>query len=505
MMSESAVANDTDEGLGISSDGLVGGSHVGVLERDARYAAVGLQGGYGFLESVGPNSGAHHSLIGSAAASLRLSPLFSAALGMRGWIQYHPDDTLGADKTLYGTPELRIRSGGWISRQWALGGDVRVWLPGVSAPSIVWDAVTVDLAALATWTPTSKMMLGAKAGVRLDRSAEAAPDVDRLRYGDRISLPLCDYHSILTGLVWAFQIRPLWIWTEFSADWLVGRMAPTRFSPMRLAAGVRWRLHARIQLHATVVTALGPRPNVEIDDPWIPIEPRVSGMLGMTVIFGGDKSTASDRNNNGEIAQEGERLAETPKTEAAQEQNAEKETDNAELPETEAVRPVGTVAATILDKDGLPIAGAKVTVAADGFVREVKTARDGHFEVPDVPEGEATVRVTVPYFNPLEWTAEVQAGETWRQEVPPMQESEVGSQIRGLVRNLDGLPVSAKIVVTPGGHSLSADEMGEFQLDVEPGTYSVVIEAKGYRKQVRKVTVGKNSVEILNVDLRTKR
>ena len=52
---------------------------------------------------------------------------------------------------------------------------------------------------------------------------------------------------------------------------------------------------------------------------------------------------------------------------------------------------------------------------------------------------------------------------------------------------------------------MRADENGEFELEVPPGAYEVVIEANGHDVQRRRVTVEQLGVTVLNVDLRRSR
>jgi hypothetical protein len=74
-------------------------------------------------------------------------------------------------------------------------------------------------------------------------------------------------------------------------------------------------------------------------------------------------------------------------------------------------------------------------------------------------------------------------------------------QVRGLVRAFDGKAIAARITVEPGGHQTRTDAQGFFQIDVPPGKYEVIIEAKGYAAQRRGVEVEKDGVLILNADL----
>jgi len=110
------------------------------------------------------------------------------------------------------------------------------------------------------------------------------------------------------------------------------------------------------------------------------------------------------------------------------------------------------------------------------------------------------LHIEAPEFEPSERTLTVQPGVPAKLElrlvaVPPP------SQLRGIVRTLDGKAVSAHVRVEPLGTEASIDQKGNFQLDLAPGGYDVVIEAAGYVTQRRHVQVEPKGVVILNAEL----
>jgi len=74
-------------------------------------------------------------------------------------------------------------------------------------------------------------------------------------------------------------------------------------------------------------------------------------------------------------------------------------------------------------------------------------------------------------------------------------------QVRGLVRSFSGAGLRARIRIEPLGKEIQTDAAGNFQLDVPPGTYEVVVEASGHAAQRRHVQVPEDGVVILNADL----
>jgi hypothetical protein len=114
------------------------------------------------------------------------------------------------------------------------------------------------------------------------------------------------------------------------------------------------------------------------------------------------------------------------------------------------------------------------------------------------------LRVEAAGFEPLERSVTLTAGAPLELEValtalPPP------SQVRGLIRNMSGKPLVAKVRVEPIGIEAVTDASGEFRLDLPPGNYDVAIEAPGYAKQKRRVSVVPEGVVILNAELAKQR
>jgi hypothetical protein len=59
----------------------------------------------------------------------------------------------------------------------------------------------------------------------------------------------------------------------------------------------------------------------------------------------------------------------------------------------------------------------------------------------------------------------------------------------------------ARVRIEPLGTEIQTDPAGNFQADVPPGKYEVVVEAPGHRAQHRHVDVAADGVVILNADL----
>ncbi len=85
-----------------------------------------------------------------------------------------------------------------------------------------------------------------------------------------------------------------------------------------------------------------------------------------------------------------------------------------------------------------------------------------------------------------------------------VERTSLAAVIRGRVRSGEhgeGLP-GARVVVEPGGLSARTDERGEFEIEVPPGNYDVLIDARGHESQHTRAVVERLGVTVLNVDLR---
>jgi hypothetical protein len=155
---------------------------------------------------------------------------------------------------------------------------------------------------------------------------------------------------------------------------------------------------------------------------------------------------------------------------------------------------------TVNDDQGAPVTSPSVFITAAGQRRDLGCDTTGHCALDDAPTGDLVVRVEAPDFEPIERPVKVQPGVPAQLQVrlvavPPP------SQLRGVVRGLDGKGISARVRVEPLGTQASVDEKGGFQLDLPPGAYDVVIEATGYVTQRRRVQVEPKGVVILNAEL----
>ena len=77
--------------------------------------------------------------------------------------------------------------------------------------------------------------------------------------------------------------------------------------------------------------------------------------------------------------------------------------------------------------------------------------------------------------------------------------------IRGNIRALVGRnPRRARILVPEVDRIVNVGRSGEFSIELEPGEYSLVVSAKRFRTQTKKIRLREGSTVILNVELHRK-
>lgn len=488
LISSNAAAQQHSPALGTSASGLRGLVNTG-LPLTAAELNLSLAAGYGMTEAITSADGAHHRGQATFGAAVAPLPWLAFALRLDGRLEMHPDDGEGSHNAGFGDPRIFARAGHALSPDLSIGAELGGWFPGTDAPSLELSATSAEARGLFAYTPrdTGWVVL-ASAGFRLDNSASSAPDLERLRIGDRITLGVSDSNAMLgaVGVARRFQ-QTAEVFGELSADVLVGSKAPSfGQSPLRAALGGRYFPSRAWQVDLTALISLSARPDIGADDPLVPIEPRLLVLAGVRYNFSFERVP----HENATAAQA------TP-------------TDGAADPDAKPAPPLkpkaATVAGTLLDDKGEALPEASVTLrVAGGEVRDAITDAKGQYTFQWVPVGPATVEVTATGFQAQTWDIEVRA------DMPPEAGRALTPKVdtgvlRGLTRTFQSEPLRAQILVRDRRGKVVATrdsaEDGHFELDLPPGSYEVTISAKGYRTHRRSVKVEGNGVSILNVDM----
>jgi hypothetical protein len=441
-----------------ASDALPGIYRVGVA-RTAPAAVAGTLG-YGYTEPQSEADGAHHRLSLRAAAALPVAKWLSIGAIFDGRYDKHPDDSGGVIDTA-----VQARASTTLGR-FQLGGGVLGRLPGAESLSMMTRSASVEGQALLA-TDVGPVRIASLAGYRFNRGEAAGSEAAHLSSGDRLALGLSEFDAVLLGLGASAGLGKTELLCEVSADILVGSNAPSfSQSPLRVAAGARRAVAPRLSLELLAVGSLSKQPDLSAGAPLVPNEPRVSVFAGVRYQFLPPPPPAP--------------LPPTP-------------------PPPVQV-PSARLEVTVLDDQGTPLANPTVFVTMGSERRGLGCDTAGHCTIDDAKPGDLVVHVAAPEFEPTDRAIQVQAGVPAQLEVrlvlvPPP------SQLRGVVRSLDGTIVPAHVRVEPLGTEATIDDKGSFQLDLPPGGYDVVIEAAGYVPQRRHVQVEPKGVVILNAEL----
>jgi hypothetical protein len=323
----------------------------------------------------------------------------------------------------------------------------------------------------------SAWSLFASGGFRLDNSANSAPDLARLREGDRLALGLSDFNAVLAGLGVATRFGSRGeAFVEFSGDFLVGQNAPPlRESPLRAALGGRYFASRALQAELTATASFSSRPAAGPGDPLVPIDPRFSILAGLRYAFGLGRSVPPSG----------------PPPEAIVE---------------DSVPQLWTLTGKLVDETGEPIPEAEVILRTDA-ARESRTITDaqGRYRFVDVPAGAVHVEVRATGFDVSSWESMIPMS---RDQTPrTLTRGSTGTGImRGLVRSFGSEPLSAHVQFkTQAGKFVATaqtDPEGRFEVELPAGSYQVVISATGHVTHKGSVVVESHGVAIVNVDMR---
>lgn len=439
---------------------LIGRSALASVDQvlSARPASAFIQAagsaGYGLTESQA-GEGAHHRLEATVAAAIRPIQPLAISLAFDGRYDGHP----GGDDGAVGLPRITVVGNHPIAPRVHAGAALSLALPGQTAPSIDFAAAAVSVLALGSVRLSGGVQLSAQLGFRFDNSAEAAPELARLSRADRLALGLSDAHAVPIGVAATRAFGEWLLSAELSGELLVGSAAPSLLqSPLRAAIVARVPVARDLSIELLSRLSLSQRPDYARVRPLVPIEPRL--LIGV-----------------------GLRFAAQPPREAA-------------------------VARTDLygvttDAEGKAIANALVVMRIGELTIAQRTSAEGTFQFENLPRGAAQLQVTAEELDPLAHTLMLDRSQ---QTISLQLKSRAASsQLRGLIRSFDGAPLAAQVRLLPEGTSVTADNDGRFVLELEPGSYQVQIECSGYRTQRRNVTVQKNGVTLLNVELRALR
>lgn len=471
--------------IGPSAAGLRGLPNAGapIAERELTLRSTVGYGSMGSRTLVPANT---HRLQGGLAVGVNPLPWLGFGLRLDGRLELHGDDGLGAYISGFGDPRLSVRAGHALNSEWSVGGELLAWAPGSEAPSYVVSATSFEARVLGAYRPShSKVAVLASFGGRLDNSAAIAPDRNRLRASDILTLGVSDSNAVLAAVGALVQVHPqVQAYAEFSGDLLVGAKAPRLSdSPLRVTGGARWALSEQLRTEATAVIALSTRPSLKPEAPWVPIEPRAQFLVGVSYTW----SLAPQA--------------------PAPEPPAPPEPDKPEEPPPEPTPKLASLQGQIVDDAGQPVPDVHVTLQAEGGqIFESITDGEGRYQFDDVPYGGVDLEARAVGFATRRWHTAVDGPVVTPEAPTPLVAAADVGVLRGLVRSFDSKPLAAHVTIadTRGKavSDLDSGDDGRVEVELPPGRYRVTIEAPGYRKQTQRIRIKGNGVSVLNADMR---
>jgi len=167
---------------------------------------------------------------------------------------------------------------------------------------------------------------------------------------------------------------------------------------------------------------------------------------------------------------------------------------------------IARLAGRVVDPDGRPIAGARVTItqteAADAAPIQLTVGEDGAFAT-ELHGGALAFTARAAEYQDGATQASVAPGTSGTVSIQLVRKIRQG-QLRGQVLSFDGKPLAASITVRGKTTTTGAtDAEGLFSMELPDGTFSVEITSPGYATQKRSVAIKLNGVTVLNVDLRS--
>jgi len=464
--------------LGVGPLALPGYARVPVVAAAERGVLLSGGFGYGLTESQVDAPGSHHRLGARAAASATPLDWLDIALSTNVRHDRHSErDELGADEGTEIASELYTQAGSEVGADFHLGAGVRAnFVRGVTLSQSLSNPA-LDLQLLAAYVPSGGLSVGMLAGFRHDRTSQAVLAPAQYRAGDRLALGLSAFDAVPLGLGASYRFGATELIGELSGDLLLGSGAPDiAASPWRASAGARQRLSGALALRLMTETALGARPATGADDPLSPVEPRFQVVAGLSYAL-----------LDWEPAPEARPLPPT------------------HLPPRAAPAPVAppalcTLRVKVWTADGYPLSDASVELEAGQTKVSVPHHNLESYELSELSQGEAVVRVSAPRLRPRELRVTLRPGAPVTLDVRLDAAPQTG-QVEGLVRSFGGKGLHARIRIEPLGTELTTDDSGRFLADVPPGQYQVVIEATGHERQRRHVVVTPDGVVVLNADL----
>lgn len=259
---------------------------------DTTFVLAGAAG-VGVREPLGDAAHAQPLVMGALGGSVQTRSGFGAELRVDGRLELDGKSTSGTDSAgSVGAPRAYLRYARALHNRLSLGAELGLWVPGGKAPSLRFEASTLDALVGVDARLAGPWSLIAAAGFRFDQSAKAFPNSDQLSQGDFVALGLSDSHAVLARLGAQVELTRAQLFAEWTWDVLIGQQAPALLeSPMHVALGARTALtrDGALRLLSSARALVSQRPEVWVQGPLVPFPARGELWLGLSYALGGQK------------------------------------------------------------------------------------------------------------------------------------------------------------------------------------------------------------------------
>lgn len=535
--------------VGNSNSALPAIDRVGYTSQVNPRVAAALSTDYGYTESVLDDKDEHHRLHGRLAASY--IPINWLAFALRCDTRYdtHTSRSLGHDDGVIGQTRLVIRGSHELNSQFHLGGESIILVPSGQTPADAFRGTSIDLNFLSSYLiESSKIVLLSLVGFRLDNTSKAIDHPNLMSLADRLALGVSETNALLLGLAISWRIGYFELFEELTWDLYLGQDAPSAYkSPIRLETGARLWQNESFQYSLLLGISPSARPVLAYSIPMSVVEPRFYVGIGASFQISTDKLSKKlglSETSKGKLVGRvitpsnsgvsGVRISILGMTalHTISTDTGSFEIDNiplgthtlivsAEQWESQSIDVVipqpknqilelilkpklRSLKGTIYSLSREPIPNAKVWVGKGDQGIETTTDQAGRFEFLDIDPDYSEVKISAEGWQERREMIDPKAlGEihlTVSLERPLPE-----GQIRGYIRNFEGNPLIASIRIEPLGMRLKSQKDGKFNVDVPPGEYHVIVQARGHLQQKHVVKVEQNGVTVLVVDLHRKR
>lgn len=159
----------------------------------------------------------------------------------------------------------------------------------------------------------------------------------------------------------------------------------------------------------------------------------------------------------------------------------------------------GTIVGVVQLEDGKPVPGVTVATAAG---EKATSDEKGGFTLAKVGPGIVPLTLTAAGFTKKEELVQVPPTGTANVTVVLTPSTEpLKATLRGSIRSTTGKPVTASVRITGSKTKVKVSPDGRFEVQLEAGTWSLVISAPRHVTQTKSVTLAPGDQAIFQVDL----